>query len=170
MAIYYTVEGREFVPGEGKQARAYAQRLADERGESVDLNIEHTHVTRDPSGFVFDSEVYRRSTKKIKPKRRANKKRKPYSKRLGRKITRARKSGDTAKSRYYERSQIDRWMKRYKKRTGGPRELGRGGHLPNPPKLKRAPRKSGWIAATAVKFVTRNGKRTVLVRKPRRKR
>ena len=40
----------------------------------------------------------------------------------------------------------------------------------NPPKLKRAPAKSGWMKATAVKFVTRNGKRVVLVRKPGTKR
>lgn len=47
-------------------------------------------------------------------------------------------------------------------------DLGRA----NPGKMKRAPAKSGWIKATAVKFVTRNGKKTVLVRKPatRRKR
>ena len=33
-------------------------------------------------------------------------------------------------------------------------------------KTKRAPKSSGWIKATAVKFVTRNGRKTVLVRKP----
>ena len=36
----------------------------------------------------------------------------------------------------------------------------------NAPKTKRAPRSSGWIKAAAVKFVTRNGKKMVLVRKP----
>lgn len=38
-------------------------------------------------------------------------------------------------------------------------------------KTKRAPATSGWIKASAIKFVTRNGRKTVLVRKstPRRK-
>ena len=72
MAIYYVVEGREFVPGEGKKARAYAQQLADERGTPVSLKMEHTYITRDPSGFVYDAEVYKTSVKQIKPKKRSN--------------------------------------------------------------------------------------------------
>lgn len=64
----------------------------------------------------------------------------------------------------------EQYLASYARRLRARVPAGPKGKLPNPPKLKRAPRKSGWIAATAVKFVTRNGKRTVLVRKPRRKR
>lgn len=37
----------------------------------------------------------------------------------------------------------------------------------NAPKMQKAPK--GWVKASAVKIVTRNGKKVVLVRKPARK-
>lgn len=69
MATYYNVEGRDFIPGEKKQAMAYAQRLANERGAAVEVVVETGSVSRDPSGFVMDFEVSKRTKKLVKPKR-----------------------------------------------------------------------------------------------------
>ncbi len=73
MATYYIVEGREFIPGEKDKALRYAKELANSKGKAVTIVTETGSVVRDPSGFVYDFNLSKRSSRIVQPdKRKSN--------------------------------------------------------------------------------------------------